>query len=206
MPITPTITGPVRLWPRRTYAMLDIVKDIRRLLGDPFGVIISDSEIIAAVGEAAEAAHPTFTVINQYTYQWPAISGDLEVPVQVDLPASTSCLVINVHWVFEGGRYRITNYDVSDKLHLYSLLPNPVGKLLVDVIDQPPGPTSTADTVTVPRRYITHATALQLLEVWKQRAKVDRPEDRLVWTQTMQGEVMRSGGGPSVDEEGRYLG
>lgn len=201
--VVPTISAPTRLWPRRTTSYFDISVDVRRLLGDPFGVIVSDQEIANAIGEAVQAGYPAYVEVQQYVYQWPDQDGTVLLPVTVDAPSSGDVLAI--HWEYIGGRTEIVHwYPALDQLHLPSLLPNRVGRLSVDVIESPEVGSSLGSMTTVSRRFCAHWAAVSLLAAWQERTHLPRLEDRKAWEMVAVQEMRISGGSPSRDGEGRY--
>ncbi len=200
--ITPTRTLEGLMWPRIRYTVADVCKDVRLHLTDTFGLVVSDDEITQAINEALAQSYPNYGEIYRYRYQWPNVAGTVQLPTTVALPPEPGT-IIGVAWEHPYGRALLYEYsDNSDKLVLPHVVPRSDGALIVDLMH---APRINAGTVSVSRRYLSLVASALLVTTWQRRTKEDRTFERTEWLQLAALEAMRSGGGPGVDAEGRYL-
>ena len=200
----PGVTQRDLIWPRHESRLADILGDVRRLSGDRLGVIVSDDEVLKEMSEAIYDSWPTFGELWRYTFTMDSFTPNhwkLDTAIEQAVPMAVR-VGNHTNWVF------LTQYVYEyNTLSIPPHYGNVYNAVQFDVLVPPRKPTEINNaTTSVARQYVTLETTKRVLAMIGERAGGNVMEAIMSLQGQIQMEIMRTGGGPSVDKQGYVHG
>jgi hypothetical protein len=200
----PGVMTKTLIWPRSEVAIAAIVDEVRSLMSDRLGMVVSTDEIMAEIDRAIADAWPTYGELWRYELPLDEFSKgkwvlplevDQAVPYAVRFPRGDSWELLNRSYSYDQRRHELVVPEGSSVT---------VGNVQLEMMLPPEQIDTTASDpqTRVNRRYVVLATAKNALSMFGERTGVDVFEKQRELDMQLQMEMLRSGGGPSRDSQG----